>query len=241
MQLDLERQKQLTDHNNRNNPMRTPFSVKDATGLLPSFNEAEIETDLVNFEKLASANAWLRQHWANILIPVLKGNKAIRAFNRLDANNINNYDELKTAVLEEYSLLPEVCRAHFRNCVRRLNDSYADYSVYLLNQFERWVNSMQVAGNYDSLKQLMLVEQFMNKISDELREHLMDKNCRTLQDCARKADEYVALHKSMKHGQRNNNNAQAKESNGPNFANQGKPNRFSNQSNNQNFRNVNFC
>ena len=97
--------------------------------------------------------------------------------------------------------------AQFRSCVRRQNDSYADHSVYLLNQFERWVNSMQVAESYDNLKQLMLVEQFMNKISDDLREHLIDKGCHTLQDCARKADEYIALHKSMKHGQRSSNNA----------------------------------
>ena len=226
MQIELERQKQLTEHNNRINPAPLPqFNVRDATGLLPMFNDTEIETYLVNFEKLATANAWPKRHWANILIPVLKGNKAIRAFNRLDANTINNYDELKTAVLEEYSLVPEVYRAHFRNCVRRQNDIYADYSVYLLNQFERWVNSMQVAESYDNLKQLMLVEQFMNKISNDLREHLIDKGCHTLQDCARKADEYIALHKSMKHGQRSSNKAQPKESNKSDVSNSGKVNR----------------
>ena len=243
MQIELERQKQLTEHNNRINPAPLPpFNVRDATGLLPMFNDTEIETYLVNFEKLATANAWPKRHWANILIPVLKGNKAIRAFNRLDANTINNYDELKTAVLEEYSLVPEVYRAHFRNCVRRQNDSYADYSVYLLNQFERWVNSMQVAESYDNLKQLMLVEQFMNKISDDLREHLIDKGCHTLQDCARKADEYIALHKSMKHGQRISNNAQPKESNKSDISNSGKVNRVnSNTYPNQTFnKNENY-
>ena len=102
-------------------------------------------------------------------------------------------------MLEEYSLVPEVYRTHFRNCVRRQNYSYADYSVYVLNQFEHWVNSMQVAGSYDNFKQLMLEEQFLNKISDDLRKHLIDKGYRTLQDCARKADEYIALHKSLKH------------------------------------------
>ena len=85
---------------------------------------------------------------------------------------------------------------------------------------------MQVAGSYDNLKQLMLVEQFMNKISDDLREHLIDKGYHTLQDCARKADEYIALHKSMKHGQRSSNNAQPKESNRSDVSNSGKVNRI---------------
>ncbi len=241
IQLELERQKQLTDNNNRINPVPLPhFNVKDATVLLPSFNDSEIETYLVNFEKLAIANAWPRRHWANILIPVLKGNKALRAFNRLDANSINNYDDLKTAVLEEYSLVPEVYRAHFRNCVRRQGDNYADFSVYLSNQFERWVSSKQIAGSYDNLKQLMLVEQFMNKVPDDVREHLIDKGCNTLQDCARKADEYIALHKSMKHGQRSMNSAQSKESNRPDSSNSGKVNRNNIQSNyNQTYNHVN--
>ena len=61
MQIELERQKQLTEHNNRINPAPLPpFNVRDATGLLPMFTE--IETYLVNFEKLATANAWPKRH-----------------------------------------------------------------------------------------------------------------------------------------------------------------------------------
>ena len=62
---------------------RKPFNVTDACKRVPKFNEHDVESSIVCFEKFALAASWPKEHWSAILIPNLTG-KALKAFNRLD-------------------------------------------------------------------------------------------------------------------------------------------------------------
>ena len=103
---------------------RNPFNVTDACKRVPKFNEHNVESSIVCFEKFALAASWPKEHWSAILIPNLTG-KALKAFNRLDQYELNDYNALKNAILTEYELVSEVYRKRFRTCVKRVSDSYS--------------------------------------------------------------------------------------------------------------------
>lgn len=107
------------------------FSVKDAINTLPQFDDRDIDLYLSNFEKIATSQGWPGAQWSNILTPLLKGSKALRAFNRLTVAQLSDYKLLKRALLAEFSLIPEVYRSRFRTSTKRSNDSYADFSQFL--------------------------------------------------------------------------------------------------------------
>ncbi len=174
------------------------FRVNEAVCLLPPFDDRDIDLYFSNFEKITMSRRWPREHWSSVLTPMLKGSKALRALNRLTVAQISDYNEFKQAVLNEYNMVPEVYRNKFRACVKRNGDSYADFSQFLTSQFERWITSMHAVDDFEGLKQMLLIEQFMNKVPDEVKQFLVDKNCGTLHECARRADEYAAVHKSMR-------------------------------------------
>ena len=174
------------------------FRVNEAVCLLPPFDDRDIDLYFSNFEKIAISRRWPRELWSSVLTPMLKGSKASRALNRLTVAQISDYTEFKQAVLNEYKLVPEVYRNKFRACVKRNGDSYADFSQFLNSQSERWIASMHVVEDFEGLKQMLLIEQFMTKVPDDVKQFLVDKNCGTLHECVRKADKYDAVHKGMR-------------------------------------------
>ena len=176
---------------------RKPFNVTDACKRVPKFNEHDVESSIVCFEKFALAASWPKEHWSAILIPNLTG-KALKAFNRLDQYELNDYNALKNAILTEYELVSEVYRKRFRTCVKRVSDSYSEFMEFLSMNFVRWTKAIDAADQVDKLTEAMIIEQFLERIPDELRTYLMDKNLTTTKDVAKKADEYVSLHKSMR-------------------------------------------
>jgi hypothetical protein len=216
----MDRQLELARLNQQNvrPPPVAQFRVHDAVRLLPQFDDKDIDLYLSNFEKIAQAQQWPREHWASVLTPMLRGSKALRALNRLTIAQVSVYDDFKEAILNEFDLVPEVYRARFRNCVKRATDNYADFGQFLSSQFERWIASVEADQDIQVLKNVMLIEQFMSKLPDELKQYLLDKNCRTLLECVRKADEYVSLHKNMR------SNHQVNKTVNSHVNNNGKPN-----------------
>lgn len=174
------------------------FSVKDAMNTLPQFDDRDIDLYLSNFEKIAASQGWPVAQWSNILTPLLKGSKALRAFNRLTVAQLADYDLLKRALLAEFSLIPEVYRSRFRTSSKRSGDSYADFSQFLQCQFDRWIAGVDASNDLNALKQVILIEQFTSKLPDDIKQKIADNECKTLNDCAKVADEFVALHRTAR-------------------------------------------
>lgn len=174
------------------------FRVTDAIKMTPVFDERDIDLFMANFEKLAISQNWPRAQWAAVLTPTLKGAKSLRALNRLRPEQVSDYDALKKAIVDEYELVPEAYRNRFRSCVKRQGDSFSDFNQFMCNQFERWIASVEATNNLDVLKNVICMEQFMSKCPDDIRQYLLDKGCKTSYECARRADEYVIMHKTTR-------------------------------------------
>ena len=57
------------------------------------------------------------------------------------------------------------------------------------------LNSTKVNGNFDNLHQLILLEDFKNCTSSDIRSHIHEQNAPTLDAAACIADEYALTHK----------------------------------------------
>jgi hypothetical protein len=84
---------------------------------------------------------------------------------------------------------------YITGCSKRPTESYADFVHFMSMQFDRWVKSEEVT-DFESLKQLILKEQFNDKVSQDIKERLIDREFKTVMALARAADEYAAVHKS---------------------------------------------
>jgi len=62
-----------------------------------------MESYLGRFERFATCQRWNRVNWALYLSALLKG-RALDVYSMLPADQANNYDQLKAALLKQYQL-----------------------------------------------------------------------------------------------------------------------------------------
>jgi transposase InsO family protein/predicted transcriptional regulator len=173
------------------------FRVDSAAKLLPKLvSEQETETFLITFEKIASLNKWPKEKWAAILQTQLNG-KALKVFSELSVEDCENYDELKKAILTAYELCPEVYRKRFRASRKSSTETHADFAFKILQSFKRWLNGVKAWDDTELLRETFLMEQFMESVSTELKVWLTDRGPKSLDEMARLADQFVAVHKSF--------------------------------------------
>ena len=69
---------------------------------------------------------------------------------------------LKAAVLQAYSVVPEVYRKRFRNLNKNYTDTYSEFAFRLNTQFTRWLESEGAYSDVELLRDLMQREQFQS-------------------------------------------------------------------------------
>ena len=87
--------------------------------------------------------------------------------------------------------MPEFYRKNFRNFSKRVYETYSDFAVVLNTQFKRWVSGLKAYDNVEKLRQVMLIEQFVEKLPADIRLWLSDKDINTLSEVAKETDIYV--------------------------------------------------
>jgi len=149
-QLQLEHKKLELELSRTSNPSAQPadlpaswpppFRVEAAVKLVPKFSESDVETFLISFEKVAELNNFPPDKYAAILQAHLTG-KALKVFTELSVEECRDYPTLKAALLQAYSVVPEVYRKRFRNLSRLHTETYSEFAFRLSTQFIRWLES----------------------------------------------------------------------------------------------------
>ena len=173
---------------------RNRFDVSRQIPLVPPFSEVEVDRYFSNFEDVARSYEWPEEYWARMLRSVLKG-KALVACSTLSPTDKDDYDKVKKAILHTYELVPEAYRQKFRNLRKTDSQTHIQFAQDKNERFERWCVSAE-ATDYDSLKQLILVEEFKNCINGDIRTFLAEKQVDTLEEAAKLADDYALNHKT---------------------------------------------
>lgn len=201
----LEQLKRATDQQQQTDTGPRQFRVDTAAKMLPKLaSEQEIETYLITFEKIATINKWPKEQWSAVLQTQLRG-KALKVFAEMPILQSTNFETLSTALLAAYELCPEVYRKKFRTSNKQTNDSYTDFAFKLTVQFKRWLQGLGAYDKLEELRQVFLMEQFMETLPTDTKLWLLDRKPKTLNEMAREADAYVAVRKSV--GQSTEQNA----------------------------------
>ena len=148
------------------NVSRTSLSK---TPMLPRFKESEgsIDAYLVRFERYASNEGWNRDCYALYLSALLEGT-ALEVYHRLSDQEANDYDALKEALLRKYSLTVEDFRKKFYFSKQSASETASQFLSRLEHFFSQWIALSKIDLNFDSLKELILGEQFLHSCPRDL-------------------------------------------------------------------------
>jgi len=114
----------------------------------------------------------------------------------LSAEECRDYPTLKAALLNAYSVVPEVYRKRFRNLTKSHSETYSEFAFRLTTQFTRWIESEGAYSDITLLRDLVQREQFNSSVDSDLRLWLIDQKPKTLAEAAKLADQFVTVRKS---------------------------------------------
>ena len=146
--------------------------------LVPPFQEKEVDKYFAHFEKVADSLNWPKESWVLLLQSVLVG-KAQEIYGSLSVEQSSNYEHVKEAILKAYELVPEAYRQKFRNYLKYDSKTHVEFAREKENLFNRWCHSKEIGQDFKKLKQMVLLEEFKDKVRPDIRSHLDEKKERS--------------------------------------------------------------
>ena len=162
--------------------------------LVPPFQEKEVDKYFAHFEKVADSLNWPKESWVLLLQSVLVG-KAQEIYGSLSVEQSSNYEHVKEAILKAYELVPEAYRQKFRNYLKYDSKTHVEFAREKENLFNRWCHSKETGLDFKKLKQMVLLEEFKDKVRPDIRSHLDEQKVEELEKAAIMADDYALTHK----------------------------------------------
>ena len=161
---------------------------------MPPFQEKEVDKYFAHFEKVADSLNWPKESWVLLLQSVLVG-KAQEIYGSLSVEQSSNYEHVKEAILKAYELVPEAYRQKFRNYLKYDSKTHVEFAREKENLFNRWCHSKEIGQDFKKLKQMVLLEEFKDKVRPVIRSHLDEQKVEELEKAAIMADDYALTHK----------------------------------------------
>jgi hypothetical protein len=197
MQLELKKLElqaaggHLLSHAAQHAPMA--FDVSKHVRLVPRFQETDVDTYFLHFEKVASSLKWPEEVWTILLQSVLTG-RAAEAYAALGIVEGADYQVVKKAILKTYELVPEAYRQKFRTCRKQDGQTHVEFSREKEVLFDRWCSSKEVK-EFGELRQLVLLEEFKKCVHGDVKTHLDEQKVNDVAEAAVIADDYALTHK----------------------------------------------
>ena len=195
-QAEIELRKlQITENQitNQESVIRVPDYSKSPK--LPTFSDGKdkIDSYLERFERFATISNWEANSWATKLSALLTGT-ALDVYTRLPRDDANDYEELKKALLRRYNLTEEGYRLKFRDCKPEEGETPSQFVDRLLSYIEKWIELSGNEKEYESLRDLIVKEQFVNACPKDLAAYLREQETQNLLDIAKTAERYLSAH-----------------------------------------------
>ncbi|KAJ8356937.1 hypothetical protein SKAU_G00197310 [Synaphobranchus kaupii] len=184
-------------------PQTDRFDVRKNISLVPPFRESEVDSYFSVFERIAITLKWPKEMWPLLLQCKLFG-KAQEVVSALSLEDSLKYDCVKNAVLRAYELVPEAYRQKFRHHKKSTNKTYVEFAREKETLFDRWCSATK-ATDHDSLRELILVEEFKNSLPERMVVYINEQKVLSLSLAAVLADEFVLTHKTVFSTPRNEN------------------------------------
>lgn len=162
---------------------------------LPIFQDGKDDLDayLGCFEQFAMAQNWAKEHWATSLSALLTG-KALETYFRLPADQVDDFDSLKEALLRRYQLTEEEFRCKFFTSLAESGETVHQFMAHLEGYFDRWVKPSQSQETFAELRDLVTREQSIDSCHKDLATFFRERKLRIIKDVVDKADHYQQAH-----------------------------------------------
>ncbi|XP_069156680.1 uncharacterized protein [Procambarus clarkii] len=187
--LELEREKEKNVKGKKRRRKEKERNIK----VVPKFNEKEVSKFFAAFEKVAASLDWPKENWTIMIQSVLTG-KAQIAYFTLSLDDSSDYDAVKKVVLMAYQLVPEAYRQKFWNLKKTLEHTFTKFANIKERLFQEWCASRKVKTK-EQLEQLILLEDFKDCLSGDLKTYLEEQQIETLNAAATMAEEYILTHR----------------------------------------------
>lgn len=166
------------------------FKLSQAVKFVPHFNEEEPEWFFTHFERTAQLHGWPKDQWVLLVDTVLVG-RAQEVFSAIDASHVNDYEYVKTAVLNVYKKVPEAYRQEFRNARKTDKQSWVEFIRQKQLLFRKWVESSLTTLDFKHLSELVILEDVKNSMPVKVRAHVDERQLQHLPDVGPAADHFV--------------------------------------------------
>jgi hypothetical protein len=162
---------------------------------LPKFDEDKDDLDayLERFERFAQVQQWKKEEWAVCLSPLLTG-KGLQVFTGMPANDVNDYEKLKQALLRRYQLTEEGFRKRFREGTADSGETVYQFISRIRRYLQRWVELSGVEKSFDGLQNLLIKEQYLQTCGKDLEIFLRERAPKTVEELTTLAEQYNAAH-----------------------------------------------
>ncbi|XP_069159261.1 uncharacterized protein [Procambarus clarkii] len=163
---------------------------------IPLFVPEEAESFFEHFEKVASIKEWPQEEWAQLVQLRLTG-AAREAYTQLSLEECQDYATVKSSILRSFQLTPEAYRKRFREMVKVGACTFAETARDLERRFQKWIEAAGV-GSYADLKQLMVMEKFLEMMHPETKFKIQEAGIMEVKDAADRADMITEAYKSLR-------------------------------------------
>ncbi|XP_025112250.1 uncharacterized protein LOC112574993 [Pomacea canaliculata] len=177
---------------------RSVAERKDAPGIqgdvvrlkIPPFDEKEdLETYLCRFERWAKLQQWDLSTWAIRLGVLLRG-KASEVYIGLSDSDAEDYQKLKAALLARFRLTAESYRRKLRASRREGGETFQQYLARIRLYLARWMDLAGKAATFESLKDLVLMEQLLDSVPLDLATFIRERAPKDVDDAAVLAQQF---------------------------------------------------
>ncbi|XP_064093832.1 uncharacterized protein LOC135206342 [Macrobrachium nipponense] len=162
--------------------------------LVPDFTDYDPEDYFSAFEETASHLNWPKEQWIWLLRPKLSG-KAAQVCRHI--KETNDYEVIKKAVIDAFSISVEGYRQVFRNKVKTSTQTYLEFASEKLRDFRKWLKASTIT-TFEQLENLIVFEEFVRKLPSHIMLYLCDRQENDLLKAASLADTYSLVHKTSK-------------------------------------------
>ena len=162
---------------------------------MPTFDEEKDKMDayIKRFERHARLNELPEHQWAGHLSALLTG-KALETYSRLSEEQAEQYDDLKTALLERYGLTSEGYRLKLRHISPEPDESPSQFVSRIESYLARWIELSKIDASYEGLFDLIVAEQFLESCPHPLQVCLKERGCKLSVDLTEHAAQYLDAH-----------------------------------------------
>ncbi|XDV39050.1 hypothetical protein PO909_008345 [Leuciscus waleckii] len=164
----------------------TAFDVSKHIALVPHFRETEVDTYFSAFERLASALKWPKGPWS-LLLPCRLVGKAQAVISALPVEDSLQYETVKNAILRAYELAPKLIDSDFETRKKTAQQTFVEFAREKGINFDKWLTASK-AKDLNSLRDLMLLEEFKNCLPERVVTYLNEQKVTDLSQAAVLAD-----------------------------------------------------